>query len=120
MLEAERKSSQVAGQAENSFVSEMDILGPRKKTKSDYAERMASIEKGREGREKFGSNKGKRKKAVPSSTTNRQKKKNKPVMMILSSGTVKGKQKTSLREKQKKLRSHIERAKKAHHWVPSQ
>jgi len=96
------------------FISEADILGPRKKTKADYAERIASIEKGREGREKYGSLRGKKKKAMPSSTTNREKARNKPIMMILGSGAVKGKKKASLREKQQKLRAHIERAKKAH------
>ncbi|PPQ63187.1 hypothetical protein CVT24_005732 [Panaeolus cyanescens] len=98
---------------ENEFISENDILGPRKKAKADYAERMASIQKGREGREKFGSNKGKQNKAAPSSSTNREKARNKPIMMILSSGAVKGKKKASLREKQQKLRAHIDRAKKS-------
>jgi protein SDA1 len=93
----------------------MDILGPRKKAKSDYAERMASIQKGREGREKFRSNKGKTNKELPSSSTNRQKARNKPIMMILSSGVVSSKKKSSLRQKQQKLRAHIEKAKKARH-----
>ncbi|KAF9002001.1 protein required for actin cytoskeleton organization and cell cycle progression [Cyathus striatus] len=100
---------------EDSFISENDILGPRKKAKADYAERMASIQKGREGREKFGSNKGKQNKAVPSSSTNREKARNKPIMMILSSGAVRGKKKASLREKQQKLRAHIEKSKKTRH-----
>ena len=47
---------------------------------------MASIEKGREGREKYGSLKGKKNKEAPSSTTNREKARNKPLMMILASG----------------------------------
>ncbi|KXN90447.1 Protein sda1 [Leucoagaricus sp. SymC.cos] len=98
---------------EDAFISENDILGPRKKAKADYAERMASVQKGREGREKFGSNKGKQKKETPSSSTNREKARNKPIMMILSSGAVRGKKKASLREKQQKLRAHIERGKKA-------
>ncbi|KDQ14142.1 hypothetical protein BOTBODRAFT_32930 [Botryobasidium botryosum FD-172 SS1] len=110
-LEAARKSMP----QDESFISEGDILGPRKKTKADYAERMESIQKGREGREKFGSNKGKKTKEAPSSSTNREKARNKPIMMILASGTVRNKKKASLREKQMKLRAHIERAKKAHH-----
>lgn len=97
------------------FISEQDILGPRKKMKADYAERIASIEKGREGREKFGSIKGKKNKAAPSSSTNREKARNKPIMMILASGAVRGKKKASLREKQRKLRAHIDRAKKSYH-----
>lgn len=52
---------------------------------------------------------------MPSSTTNREKARNKPLMMILASGAVRGKKKASLRQKQQKLRAHIERAKKAHH-----
>lgn len=110
-LEAARHSN--ADRRDDAFVSENDILGSRKKAKANYEQRMASIEKGREGREKFGSNKGKQKKEVPSSSTNREKARNKPIMMILSSGAVRGKKKASLREKQQKLRAHIERGKKA-------
>lgn len=110
-LEAEKKS--VSTMKEEAFISENDILGPRKKAKSDYAERIASIEKGREGREKYGSRKGKKHKEMPSSSTNREKARNKPIMMILSSGVVKRKKKASLREKQQKLRAHIENRKKA-------
>lgn len=103
------------GPSDGTFISENDILGPRKKAKADYAERIASIEKGREGREKYGSLKGKKNKESPSSSTNREKARNKPIMMILSSGAVRGKKKASLREKQQKLRAHIERAKKSYH-----
>lgn len=115
-LEASRKILQSSSSArEDTFISENDILGPRKKAKADYAERIASIEKGREGREKFGSLKGKKNKAAPSSSTNKEKTRNKPIMMILASGAVRGKKKASLRDKQKKLRKHIDSAKKAHH-----
>ncbi|KIJ69642.1 hypothetical protein HYDPIDRAFT_172966 [Hydnomerulius pinastri MD-312] len=115
-LEASKKaSSSMDPNAADSFISETDILGPRKKAKADYAERLASIEKGREGREKFGSLKGKKNKETPSSSTNREKARNKPIMMILSSGAVRGKKKASLREKQQKLRAHIERSKKSNH-----
>ncbi|KAH9857763.1 SDA1-domain-containing protein [Lenzites betulinus] len=116
MLESQRKilANGDTSLAET-FVSEEDILGPRKKTKADYAERVASIEKGREGREKYGSLKGKKNKAMPSSSTNREKARNKPIMMIIASGAVKGKKKASLRQKQRKLRAHIDKAKKAYH-----
>ncbi|KAI1790715.1 SDA1-domain-containing protein [Ganoderma leucocontextum] len=114
-LESQKKSLVASdGNLADAFISENDILGPRKKAKADYAERMASIEKGREGREKYGSLKGKKNKEKPSSSTNREKTRNKPLMMILASGAVRGKKKASLREKQRKLRAHIERAKKAH------
>ncbi|KAJ4501710.1 SDA1-domain-containing protein [Lentinula lateritia] len=112
-LEAGRKSQNISDDPSASFISENDILGPRKKSKADYAERMASIQKGREGREKFGSRKGKKTKDAPSSSTNREKARNKPIMMILSSGSVRGKKKASLREKQQKLRAHIEKGKRA-------
>ncbi|KAK0445374.1 SDA1-domain-containing protein [Armillaria borealis] len=110
-LEGNKKAMQ--GAQEDAFISENDILGPRKKAKADYAERMASIAKGREGRDKFGSHKGKKNKDTPSSSTNREKTRNKPIMMILSSGAVRGKKKASLREKQQKLRAHIEKSKKS-------
>ncbi|KAJ7702460.1 protein required for actin cytoskeleton organization and cell cycle progression [Mycena rosella] len=111
-LEANKKAVQAGQQPEDAFISENDILGPRKKAKSDYAERMASIAKGREGREKFGSHKGKKNKETPSSSTNREKARNKPIMMILGSNAVRGKKKASLREKQQKLRAHINKSKK--------
>ena len=44
---------------------------------------MESIRKGREGREKFGSLKGKKNKESMSSSTNAQKKRNKPIMMAV-------------------------------------
>ena len=101
--------------AADTFISENDILGPRKKAKADKEERLASIEKGREGREKYGSLRGKKKKEAPSSSTNREKARNKPLMMILASGAVRGKKKASLRDKQQRLRKHIEKAKKGGH-----
>jgi protein SDA1 len=120
-LEATKKassSSYGAGADDDgttAFISEGDILGPRKKAKADYEERVASIARGREGREKFGSMKGKRMKETPSSSTNREKARNKPIMMIMGSKGVRGKKKQSLRDKQKRLRAHIERGKKAYH-----
>jgi len=95
------------------FISENDILGPRKKVKADYAERMASIAKGRQGREKFGSMKGKKKKSAPSSSTNNEKARNKPFMMVISGGAVRSKKKASLRDKQQRLRKHVDHARKA-------
>lgn len=97
------------------IVTEANILGVRKKAKADYEERMASIAKGREGREKFGSAKGKKKKEAMSSTTNKEKQRNKPLMMAKQSAAVRAKKMASLKEKQKRIRAHIDRAKKAHH-----
>lgn len=99
--------------ADSNFISENDILGPRKKAKADYAERVASVEKGRVDRETFGSNRGKKKKEVPSSSTNKEKARNKPFMMIMGSGAVRGKKRASLREKQQRLRRHIDKAKRS-------
>ena len=76
---------------------------------------MASIQTGREGREKFGSLRGKKGKVNPSSSTNKEKAKKKPFMMVMASGAVRGKKKASLKEKQKKLRKHIEKSKKGGH-----
>ena len=111
-LESSHQSG-ISGPIRDEFISENDILGPRKKAKADYAARMASVQKGREGREKFGSQKGKQAKAVPSSSTNREKARNKPIMMVLGSLAVKGKKKASLRDKQQKLRAHIDKSKKS-------
>ncbi|WVN86443.1 uncharacterized protein L203_101607 [Cryptococcus depauperatus CBS 7841] len=97
------------------FLTESEILGPRKKAKATWEERMESIQKGREGREKFGSMKGKRKKSAPSSSTNKEKAKNKPIMMAIHSNKVVSKKKASLRDKQIKLRAAIEKRKKTKH-----
>ena len=105
---ASKKRAQADG-----LLDEGDFLGPRKKAKADYEERMASVAKGREDREKFGSKKGKRNKSNPSSSTNEQKKKSKNFQMVQKSFTVRGKKQTSLHEKSKKLRKHIEKAKKS-------
>ena len=94
------------------MLGEEDILGPRKKAKATYEERMASIKEGREGREKFGSMKGKKKKEAPSSSTNREKARNKPIMRIMARNAVRGKKKASLMEKQRRLRKHNENQKK--------
>lgn len=79
-LEAAKRSS--SNDEQSRFLTEDEILGARKRTKQNYEERMESIRKGREGREKFGSAKG-RKTGTPSSTTNREKKRNKPLMMAV-------------------------------------
>ena len=106
------KTSTQVQSGEAVLLGESDILGPRKKAKATYEERMASIQEGREGREKFGSNKGKRRKDNPSSTTNREKRRNKPLMMVMASREVRGKKKASLMEKQRRMRKHNENQKK--------
>ena len=75
VLEANKKHLNT--DLDDGFLNEGDIMGPRKKVKENYEERMASIAKGREGRDKFGSAKGKKKEESHSSSTNKEKKRNK-------------------------------------------
>ncbi|KAF9366301.1 Protein SDA1 [Mortierella sp. NVP85] len=84
------------------------IIGPRKKAKQDYEQRMESINRGREGREKFGSRKGSNERG---STTNKEKAKGKNFMMIAHKREVREKKKMSLREKQMQLQAHIKKQK---------
>lgn len=112
-LQSIKKSNTAEG--ESTFLSEADLLGPRKKAKQNYEERIASIQEGREGREKFGSRKGKNKKETGASTTNREKRKNKPMMMVMASQSVRSKKTSSLADKRRRIRNHIDTAKKAHH-----
>lgn len=110
-LEAAKKATRAGDTPEDVFVSENDILGPRKKAKANYEERMASVKEGREGREKFGSSKGKKNESGGSST-NKEKARNKPIMMIMGSQKVRSKKQASLRQKQSKLRKHVDGQKK--------
>ncbi|KAG2220335.1 hypothetical protein INT45_004020 [Circinella minor] len=92
-------------------IDESVILGARKKAKMDYEARLASIQEGREGREKFGSKRGKER----GSTTNREKARKKNFMMIAHKTSVILKGKRSLVEKQKALRAAINKQKKSKH-----
>ncbi|CAH7672593.1 SDA1-domain-containing protein [Phakopsora pachyrhizi] len=98
------------------FVSEGDIIGVQKKAKRDYEERMASIQSGREGREKFGCSKARGRKGhkygATGSTTNETKSRQKAFAMTQHSNRVRSKKGASLRERQKVLRNHIERKKR--------
>ncbi|KAG0264955.1 Protein SDA1 [Actinomortierella ambigua] len=89
-------------------VSLGSIIGPRKKAKQDYEARMDSIKAGREGREKFGSRKGKEERG---STTNKEKSKGKNFMMMAHKREVREKKKMSLRDKQIQLQAHIKKQK---------
>ncbi|CAO1616107.1 unnamed protein product [Sympodiomycopsis kandeliae] len=113
-LQLKKRSMQSAGAREDDlgFLNEYDILGPRKKLKADYEERMASIAKGREDRDKFGSKKGKKLKDKTSSTTNEQKSKKKNFGMVSKSWAVRSKKKASLRDKSKALKKHKEKQSK--------
>ncbi|KIS65852.1 uncharacterized protein UMAG_06229 [Mycosarcoma maydis] len=94
------------------LLDQADILGPRKKQKATYQDRIDSIEKGRQDREKYGSKKGKKNKENDSSTTNREKQKSKNFQMIARSWSVRSKKNASLREKSRRLRKHVETSKK--------
>lgn len=96
------------GESSN-FLTEGTIIGVSKKAKSSYEERLASIAEGREGREKFRSNKGQKLKEKEHSTTNEEKRKGKNFNMVANSRTVRKKSTGSLQQKSKKLRNHIDR-----------
>jgi len=68
--------------------------------------------KGREGRQKFGSGKGKDKKVNPSSTSNKEKRRKKAFAMVSNSLVVRKKGQVSLRDKQKRMRGHVLNSKK--------
>jgi protein SDA1 len=132
LADAKRRAKDASATAE--FLSEAEIIGKgASRAKADYDERMASIQKGREGREKFGSKTAKWK-AEKGSSTNEEKKKNKVFQMVCPalfcyrrvqvglkmwfslqaahSNQVYSKKNASLREKQKKLLGHKKKQKK--------
>ncbi|KAI8073877.1 SDA1-domain-containing protein [Gongronella butleri] len=107
-----RAAEDDASKQNDNTVDEYDILGPRKRAKRDYEARMASIQEGRDSREKFGSKKGSKDRG---STTNREKARNKNYQMIQQKMSVKLKAKRSLAEKQKSLRAAINKQKRRKH-----
>ncbi|EDO17946.1 hypothetical protein Kpol_1010p64 [Vanderwaltozyma polyspora DSM 70294] len=86
------------------------LVGPVK-YKQTREERLAKVLEGREGRDKFGSRRGKREGAARS-TTNREKERKKNFVMMIHKRSVTGKQKMSLRDKQKVLQAHIKKQKR--------
>lgn len=86
------------------------LTGPISKYKQTREERLEKVLEGREGRDKFGSRRGKRENAR--STTNREKERKKNFVMMIHKKAVFGKQKMSLRDKQKVLREHIKKQKR--------
>lgn len=75
-------------------------------------ERIAQANEGKEER-KFGSRRGNREQ--PHSTTNKEKARKKNFVMMIHKKSVQGKQKLSLRDRQKVLRAHIDKQKKKGH-----
>ncbi|KAK4699159.1 hypothetical protein P7C70_g7106, partial [Phenoliferia sp. Uapishka_3] len=106
-LSAARKAN--TGESDN-FLTEGTIIGVQKKAKNSYEERLAMIAEGREGREKFGSLRHKKLSEKEHSTTNEEKrKKHKAFAMVAASRSVRKKNTSSLQQKSKKLRNHIDR-----------
>ncbi|KAK9368917.1 SDA1-domain-containing protein [Lipomyces kononenkoae] len=89
-------------------VDAASLLGP-KTGKAGKEERLAAVMEGRQDRQ-FGSKKSK-KDSQPHSTTNKEKARKKNFIMMIHKRDVQGKNKKSLRDKQKVLRAHIERQK---------
>ncbi|KAK9322722.1 SDA1-domain-containing protein [Lipomyces orientalis] len=101
--------SAAAGRHQDS-VDAISLLGS-KTGKADKEERMAAVMEGRQDRQ-FGSKKGK-KDSQPHSTTNKEKARKKNFIMMIHKRDVQGKNKKSLRDKQKSLRAHIDKQKKS-------
>lgn len=83
-----------------------------KKPKATYEERLASIEEGREGRGKYGSNKGQKEHV---GKTNAHNKKNKAFSMIKHKKDTRAKTLRSLRDKQVAARAAIDKRKRQVH-----
>ncbi|KAK6346375.1 Severe Depolymerization of Actin [Orbilia blumenaviensis] len=91
-------------------VDESIIEGPKTRGKSDKEARLAAVQEGREGREKYSSKRGKTLAEKPHSTTNKEKARKKNFLMTL--GQAKKKQKRSLIEHRRILKAHVEKQKK--------
>lgn len=91
-------------------VDVLAIQGPAKRGKADKEARLAVAAEGREGRDKFGSKKGKHAEKSHS-TTNKEKERKKNFLMTVRKA--KGKQKRSLVEKRRVLKAHVEKQKKS-------
>lgn len=94
------------------LVDSNTLTGPIR-YKQSREERLQKVLEGREGRDKYGSRRGKRDNVH--STTNREKERRKNFVMSIHKRSVRGKQKMSLRDKQKVLRAHITKQKKKGH-----
>lgn len=93
-------------------IEDSSLFGLKNHYKATKEEKMAKIKAGREDRKDFGSGKGKHKNGERKSTTNREKSRKKNFVMMIHKRDVKGKQKISMRDKQKLLKAHITKQKK--------
>lgn len=110
-LRTEAGVEKIMGLKNEDLVDLDGLVGPVK-YKQLREEKIAQAKEGREGRE-FGSRKGKR--DAPHLTTNKEKQRQKNFVMMIHKKAVKGKQKMSLRDRQKLLRAHIDKQKKKGH-----
>lgn len=94
-----QQSSSSKKEETDDIVDLSNIIGPRKKAKQDYEERVESVKAGREGRKKYGGG-PKNKKLEGASTTNKEKTRNKAFMMVIHKKNAVHKKRISLREKQ--------------------
>lgn len=111
-LKTEAGVAKLMGLKHEDVVDSTKLVGSTK-YKQSKEERIAAAKEGKEDREKFGSRRGKR--TAPHSTTNREKARKKNFTMMIHKKAVQGKQKLSLRERQKLLRAHIDKQKKKGH-----
>ena len=105
---ADDESQELTGPHREELVSLANIEMVHKKRRHDKEARMATVLEGREGREKFGSRKGKMNPMA--STTNKQKLKNKNIMMVKHK--FKAKAKKSFVQKQRDLKKAMLRSQK--------
>ncbi|KAI3404996.2 SDA1 [Candida oxycetoniae] len=108
-LRTEAGVSKLMGIRNEDAIDSSKLVG-KVKYKQLREERIAHAKEGKEDRGKFGSRKGKR--DAPHSTTNKEKSRKKNFVMMIHKKAVQGKQKLSLRERQKVLRAHIDKQKK--------
>lgn len=99
----------MGGNQHNEDLVDSTTLVGKVKYKQLREERIALANEGKEDRE-FGSRRGKR--DAPHSTTNKEKARKKNFVMMIHKKSVQGKQKLSLRDRQKVLRAHITKQKK--------
>lgn len=111
-LRTEAGVSKIMGISNEEAVDSTTLVG-KVKYKQLREERIAHAKESKEGRKKFGSRKGKR--DAPHSTTNKEKARKKNFVMMIHKKAVQGKQKLSLRDRQKVLRAHITKQKKKGH-----
>lgn len=110
-LRTEQGISKLMGIKNEETIEHYNLMGPVKHHKQSKEERLQSVMEGREGREKFASKRSKRDSTMRS-TTNREKQRKKNFVMMIHKRSVKGKQKMSLRDKQKVLQAHVTKQKK--------